>query len=397
MAEWSRRRLLLAALGLTALASGGREFLRRRSLQLGQADLTNHLLNNPDVVSRAVSNAIEGDREATAEVERILTELKLDPPNQPYSRSMSKVLIQGSRLATEQYLTGKFDSAFDGSIRGLPSYGDHFLGYTQVASIMGPETVNAAQRIDLDRIGQQDPLLAQSHRLRRLIDDFAGQSMVIRWSYPVYWGYVLTSPSHHVLVLRGTQRGYEWFQTLKARQVEAKDVPGLDFTGSIHQGFSTIYSHLSGAVIKAARTLDPAIPLFVAGHSLGSPLASLAALDIAQKIPSFRLNLRLYTYAGPRLGNPAFAEAFSRLLPNSYRIVNLADLVPSLPPTKTGDVVYVHLGEPWGFTMASGDIGPNHFISAYRTAIDQEQEQLWLRNESKPPAASTHFPQPAPA
>jgi predicted lipase len=263
-----------------------------------------------------------------------------------------------------------------------------------VASIKGPETVSAEQRIDLDRMGQWDPLLAQSNELKRLINDLAGQSMVIRWSYPVYWGYVLTSPSHHVLVLRGTQRGYEWFQTLRANQVEAKDVSGLSFTGSIHEGFSTIYSHLSGAVIKAARTLDPARPLYVAGHSLGSPLASLAALDIAQKIPTLRHNLRLYTYAGPRLGNPAFAEAFSRLLPNSYRIVNLADLVPSLPPTKTGDVVYVHFGEPWGFTMASGDIGPNHFISAYRSAIDQEQEQPLLRMGMQPQRPTTFHAAP---
>lgn len=378
MAEWSRRRVLLAGLAITGAASGVSEFLRRRSFHYEQADLTDQLLNSPDVVNRAVTNAIEGDKEATAEVERILAGLNLQAPNLPYDRSISKTLIQASRLATEQYLTGKFNLSFDGSIRGLPTYSDRFSGYTQVASIKGPETVNAEQRIDLDQRSGRDPLLAGSHRLSRLITGFAGRAgpaMVIRWSFPVYWGFVLSGPSHHLLVLRGTQRGYEWFQTLRANQVVAREVPELEFAGSIHDGFASIYARLSRPVIDAARHLDPTKPLFISGHSLGSPLASLAALDIAQKIPIFRDNLRLYTYAGPRLGNPAFAEAFSRLVPNSYRIVNQADLVPTLPPTRTRDIIYVHLGEPWGFTSASGDIGPNHFISAYRLAVDQEQEQ----------------------
>lgn len=375
MAEWSRRQLLLAGLGLTGLASGGSEFLRRRSLQFRQANLTNQLLNSPAVVSRAVTEAIDGDKEATAEVKRILDELKLQPPNQPYNRSISKLLIQASRLATEQYLTGKFKLSYDGSIRALPTYNERFSSYTQAASILGPEMVNAEKRIDPDHRDSRDPLLEGSNRLKSLITDLAGQAMVIRWSYPVYWGFVLSNPSHHLMVLRGTQRGYEWFQTLRANQVVARALPELDFTGSIHDGFATIYASLSGAVIKAARSLDPGKPLFVSGHSLGAPLASLAALAIAQKISAFRDNVRLYTYAGPRLGNPAFAEAFSRVVPNNFRIVNLADLVPTLPPTKTGDVIYVHAGEPWGFTSASGDIGPNHFISAYRSAVDQEQEQ----------------------
>ena len=328
------------------------------------------------MVNRAVSNAIEGDREATAEVERILAGLDLRPPDSPYERSISKTLIRASRLATEQYLTGKFDLRFDGSIRGLPTYSDTFHTYTQVASIKGPDTVNAEKLIMVDDPdGPHNALLVGSKRLRNLITGYAGRAQVIRWSYPVYWGFVLTAPSHHLLVLRGTQRGHEWLQTLRARQVVTAEVPEFDFPGSIHHGFATIYARLSKPVIQAARNLDPTRPLFVAGHSLGSPLATLAALDIARKIPALQPYLRLYSYAGPRLGDPTFAEAFSRIIPNSYRIVNQADLVPTLPPTRTGQITYVHMGQPWGFTTASGDIGPNHFISVYREAVDREREQ----------------------
>ncbi len=375
MADWSRRRVLMAGLGIGCVASGLGESLRRRRLLSRQASLTEQFLNTPQAVERAVSNAIEGDRETTAEVESILAELELAPPTVPYDRSHSKTLILASRLATEQYLTGKFDLRFDGSIRGLPSFDQRFAGYTQVASIRGPETVNAEKRISTDGTPLRDPLLSGADFLRERIQGLAGRAVVLRWSYPVYWGFVLTGPGHHLLVLRGTQRGYEWLQTINARQVVTSEVPEFAFPGAIHQGFARIYAGLSKAVIQAARQLDPAKPLLLSGHSLGSPLATLAALDIAERIPALAPNLRLYTYAGPRLGDPGFAEAFSRRIPNSYRVVNLADLVPQLPPTKTKQIVYVHLGQPWAFTTSLGDIGPNHFISAYRQAIDAERER----------------------
>lgn len=375
MPEWSRRRLLLAGLGLGSIATGLSEFQRRRSLRATQTLLTDQFLNTPQAVERAVTTAIDGDLEATAEVERIRAELRLQPPTVAYDRSLSKTLILASRLATEQYLTGKFDLRFDGSIGALPSHDARFAGYTQVASIKGPETVNAEKRIRVDGQPMRDPLLPGADRIRDRIQELAGEAVVLQWSYPVYWGFVLTAADHHLLVLRGTQRGYEWLQTINARQVDTADMPQFDFPGAIHRGFASIYARLTRPVIEAARKLDPSRPLFLSGHSLGAPLATLAALDIARRIPAFADRLRLYTYAAPRLGNPTFAEAFSERIPNTYRIVNLADLVPQLPPTRTNQIVYVHLGQPWAFTTSLGDIGPNHFISAYRQAVDAEREQ----------------------
>jgi predicted lipase len=379
MTKWTRRQLLLAGLGITGITTGSLELARRRSMELEQSQLSTQLLSDPEVVNRAVTNAIEGDREATSKVEQIRAALTLQPPTVRYSRSMSKILIQSSRLATEQYLTGKFDLSFGGSILGLPSYTENLDNYKQIASIKGPQTVDTEERISTASVSKRDPLLVRLNRLRDMIKGIAGRSLVIRWSYPVYWGFVLTGPNHHILVLRGTQRGHEWFETLRANQVSSSQVPEFDFPGLIHDGFATIYARLSNPVIEATRQLDPTKPLYIAGHSLGSPLATLAALDIAQRIPSFRNSIRLYSYAGPRLGNPSFAEAFSRVIPNSYRILNVADLVPTLPPTSIEDMIYVHVGQPWRFARSSGDIGSNHFISIYRDAISRELEQP-LRN-----------------
>jgi predicted lipase len=375
MPDWSRRRVLLAGLGLGSAASGANELLRRRSLLSTQEQLTKRFLNDPAVVQEAVTRAIDGDLEATAAVERILGDLELAPPTVAYDRDLSKTLILASRLATEQYLTGKYDLRYQGSLRTLPSYGQRFAGFTQVASIRGPDMVTAEQRLQPGDGAEADPLAAGAAILRRRIRALAGQTLVMQWSYPVYWGFVLSGPAHHLLVLRGTQRGYEWLQTINARQVVSEEMRAFNFPGAIHRGFATIYARLSQAVITATRGLDPSRPLVLSGHSLGAPLATLAALDIAQRVPALAGNLRLYTYAAPRLGDPTFAEALSRRIPNCYRVVNQADVVPELPPTKTREIVYVHVGEPWGFTASRGDIGPNHFISAYREAVDAEQEQ----------------------
>jgi predicted lipase len=375
MAKLTRRQLLLAGLGIGGVLSGLHELYQRRTRYTQQAKLTETLLRSPQYVDAAVTNAIEGDAESTAEVERILSTLDLQSPTQPYDREMSKTLIQCSRLATEQYLTGKFNLRFDGALQALPTYSDRLADYTQVTSIKGPETVNTEQKVELDRNALNDPLLEGASQIEDLVRNLAGQSAVIQWSYPVYWGFVLTSPRHHILVLRGTQRNYEWFQTVRARQVISQKVPEFDFPGAIHTGFANIYAELSKTLLAAARQLDPTKPLFVSGHSLGAPLATLAALDIAQNVPALQEQLRLYTYAGPKLGNPEFAEAHSRLVPNNYRVVNLADPVTLLPPTKTEDLVYVHLGEEWAFTTYTGDFGPSHFISAYRAAVDAEMEQ----------------------
>jgi triacylglycerol lipase len=382
MAKLTRRQLLLTGLGTGVVLSGLHEWLQRRALNAQQASLTDLFLGSPRYVNAAVDSALSGDQEAKAQVEQILSSLSLTPPNQPYDREMSKTLIQCSRLATEQYLTGKYDRHFDGTIRPLPTFSDRLENYRQVAAIRGPEEVEGTDTVDVDQnliLGNtsliNDPLIGQVNRVKDLVQRLAGQTVTIQWSFPVYWGFVLTGPRNHVLVLRGTQRGYEWMQTVRATQVTTQDVPELDFTGGIHKGFANLYSSLSKPIIEATKTLDPSLPLFISGHSLGAPLAALAALDIAKKLPALKAQLRLYTYASPSLGSPDFTEEFTQLVPNSYRISNEADAVPLLPPITIEDWVYVPLGENWVFTTYLGEIGSHHYVSTYREAIDQELEQ----------------------
>uniref|UniRef100_A0A1I7YIJ9 Lipase_3 domain-containing protein n=1 Tax=Steinernema glaseri TaxID=37863 RepID=A0A1I7YIJ9_9BILA len=70
------------------------------------------------------------------------------------------------------------------------------------------------------------------------------------------------------------------------------------------------------------------------GYSLGGALASLSAakaVKLGLRPPYF---VSLVTFGQPRVGNSIFANNHNRLVPNSYRIVHNADIVPHLPPCR---------------------------------------------------------------
>ena len=70
--------------------------------------------------------------------------------------------------------------------------------------------------------------------------------------------------------------------------------------------------------------------LTICGHSLGGALATLLALDIGANT-KFGRDLRAYTYASPRTGDPSFVDTYNQVVPHTIRIANRLDLVPKLP------------------------------------------------------------------
>ena len=377
MAKFTRRQLLLDVLVVIVFATGVHEFFRLRSLYAQQATLTDLALRSPEYIQAALTNAYTSDAKATEKMEEIQASLNLSSPTIPYDREMSKILIQCSRLATEQYLTGKFDPNYDGSITALPTYSDRLNEFTQVASIAGPDQAKVQTQVEVpDNTLQQyfDPLQEGFDQVQKVVQGLAGQTVTLKWTSPVYWGFVLASERGAIVVYRGTQRGNEWFQTIQVRQIDNSQVSDFEFKGKVHHGFAKIYNELADPTIEAVRSLDPDVPLYISGHSLGSPLATLSAMDIALREPALKDQIRLYTYAGPRVGDPSFVEAHSQLIPNNYRVANLADPTTLVPPSLTGNIAYVHVGDPWRFITSNDDIGSHHYVSTYREAVDQEVE-----------------------
>lgn len=73
----------------------------------------------------------------------------------------------------------------------------------------------------------------------------------------------------------------------------------------------------------------------VTGHSLGGAMAILCAADLKNLFGNVDST---YTFGQPRVGNPAFASWFQSTHPNTFRLVDYADIVPHLPPSNLGFV-----------------------------------------------------------
>jgi len=187
---------------------------------------------------------------------------------------------------------------------------------------------------------------------------------------PKFYGIVAfnqANPDSRIIAIRGTEGAIEWIDDAAAIPVPFRQVPSA---GRVAQGFDKIYSTLkvvkrplpgfaaraeaavpetfSGSFaqqleqlatsreaergIVRPRTADgsrPLRPTVVAGHSLGASLATLFVMENASK-GKFDISM-LCTVASPRTGNTEFVHTFNRLPIDSWRIVNIRDVVPKLP------------------------------------------------------------------
>jgi predicted lipase len=374
--KFNRRFLLWTGLGTTIAAVFGREQLKQQALQSEQAKLRQ--LYDP---TQLVESAFGADLTAIQDSIAVQQSTKLRSPTIPYNRELSKLLITGSKLCTQQYLKGKYDASYDGSISALPLYKTGFTSFRQMTSLKAAERVEEAIpfEVPLAELANTPETLNELgdrvNQTKDVIQDQVKQVVNLKQHIPVYYGFLLTSPKLNILMFRGTQRQLEWLENILAVQENYVHPINGTAIGKVHSGIYDFYqTHLAASVKQAVQSLNPQQSLIIAGHSLGAALATFAAIDLALISPTLKPNIQVYTYAGPRLGNKAFVEAHSQLLPNHYRITNLADMIPLLPLSKLLTDDFVHVGEQWSFLSQQGDIMPNHFVETYRQAIEQGAE-----------------------
>lgn len=143
------------------------------------------------------------------------------------------------------------------------------------------------------------------------VETFASADQVTR-------GFVGAGHSALVLAFRGTDRPQDWIANLNYAQLEG-------YGGRVHRGFAQALESVWEALFCLVRTLrDKKQTVWITGHSLGGALATLAA----QRLEATCGPVRVYTFGQPRVGDPAFAEAFR---PALFRIVNYRDIVATLP------------------------------------------------------------------
>ncbi|KAG1678518.1 hypothetical protein FOA52_014552 [Chlamydomonas sp. UWO 241] len=106
----------------------------------------------------------------------------------------------------------------------------------------------------------------------------------------------------------------------------------------VHGGFLEAYDSVRMQVVRMLDQITGTGEagewrVLITGHSLGGALATLCAYELSQRQGPARKvqDICMYTYGAPRVGNVKFASQFNERVPDSWRITNSSDIVPSVP------------------------------------------------------------------
>ena len=225
-------------------------------------------------------------------------------------------------------------------------------------------------------------------------------------SEPKFYGIIvheMSNPDNRIIAIRGTEGIVEWLDDAASlAMVPFRQVPSA---GRVAFGFDNIYSTMkvvpvptpaAGLTAAAAPALTGSFadqleqlavqreagrggarpfaegrtrrerPTVVTGHSLGSALTTLFVLENSVK-QQFDITLST-TLASPKVGNLEFVRLFDALPLTSWRIVNICDVVPRLPPTLPFILDYEHVAEAYPFDsrlFAKKNLGCYHSIDTY--------------------------------
>lgn len=229
-----------------------------------------------------------------------------------------------------------------------------------------------------------------AHPRRRQITDASKASSqavkaMVRAAQPnQHFGWLCADAPNNRLVVafRGTEFFQDWLDDFDFAPEPYSPIPGR---GTVHQGFQIVYEVVRSSVRATLSALIRSKPaafkeLLITGHSLGGALSALSAPDLLNDVAA-SLSPIVYTWAEPRVGHPDFVRFFDTRVNVCYRIVNLWDVVPHLPPVLA---LYEHEGSALhidsGFTL---DVVHNHVLpTGYAPGL-----AAW--NQHHPPAHPT--------
>lgn len=226
------------------------------------------------------------------------------------------------------------------------------------------KTANAHHQKMLQSMFDQapTPVLSKAESANQATLDAMGRSPKPN----LHFGWICLGSSNTLIIaFRGTEFFKDWVDDFDFVPTPYLPVPGR---GTVHKGFQLVYyavrANLRGTVSKLATSCQD---LFVTGHSLGGALCALAVPDLLNDIAS-SLSPTVYTWAEPRVGHRDFASFYNQHVNVCYRITNVWDIVPHLPPVLAD---YEHEGN--GVTINSGfslDIVRNHvLVTGYAPGI----------------------------
>ena len=102
--RFKRRQILLGGLVTGISATAAKDYRTRQKEKQLQALAKEQINKNKKSL---LETTFQADAEKIYKGQKIINSLQLTPPPIPYNRELSKLLIQCSKIATQQYLTGK--------------------------------------------------------------------------------------------------------------------------------------------------------------------------------------------------------------------------------------------------------------------------------------------------
>jgi triacylglycerol lipase len=183
-------------------------------------------------------------------------------------------------------------------------------------------------------------------------------------------GFLAQGRGNYYLVFRGTLTVKEW-----VRNVSMSLSPYLlPKHGNVHGGFLETYDSIRNEIKEALSQINHRAGIYVAGHSLGAALATLALPDIETEMKT-KVTC-VYTFGSPRVGDDTFVKSYNSKFGNrSFRIVNTSDIVTSIPfPAPIMGRIggyFSHVDTPIDINVQREDLEENHKMKTYLGKLNE--------------------------
>jgi triacylglycerol lipase len=203
--------------------------------------------------------------------------------------------------------------------------------------------------------------------------------------YPIF-GYIAYDTNNNIYIaFRGTMDKDDMKTDLDYKQID------LSNNIKVHEGFYNKFNFFKNDILNVINNYNEIKNAFtgvttpvsinniiITGHSLGSAIATICAYEISKN--NNNNNIYTYIFASPRVGNVEFSIDYNTKVPNTYRVVNISDIIPTLPPAVSPNFenpikpyIYKHVGTIPNIKYFDNNwmsILDNHMIYNYRNYIE---------------------------
>lgn len=160
-----------------------------------------------------------------------------------------------------------------------------------------------------------------------------------------------------VISFSGTTFISEWIDDFDFLQTNPIEITS-DREIWVHSGFYDIYKSFREDLMNTINKIKNENTVVVcSGHSLGGGVVSICFFDLI--VNNVIDKKTLYSFGAPRVGNTKFADIVNR--ENTImRVVNTADLAPTVPPAIIEKYIYTHSQGLVSFTINLETYTLNH-------------------------------------